>query len=149
ARPFPRDSGSAPSLYRCVRSSRHRVGPDRFADPPHERLASLYLTDRRWVEAGPFGCRLDDLLVEIAKAQSIRDPARDCLTLGTGEMREAYDVGGPSQEVKRNRPRSQRHHACTLLDPEAVHVEHEIVVSRRFLIDAGEALQVVAAPGIG
>jgi len=42
-----------------------------------------------------------------------------------------------------------RDHARSLFDPEDVRVEHEIVVRRRFPIDAVETLQVVAAPGIG
>ena len=45
--------------------------------------------------------------------------------------------------------RCARDHARSLLDPENVRVEHEIVVRRRFLIDAVETLQVVAARGIG
>jgi hypothetical protein len=39
----------------------------------------------------PFGGGLDDLLVEVAKAQPLRHGSRERFTFGAGEMRDADD----------------------------------------------------------
>ena len=81
ARAFSRDTTSGPSLRSGIRSAGHRLGLKRLADPPHERLAPLDLSDNPRIELRPLGCPLDDLLVEIAETESLGDPTGDRFTI--------------------------------------------------------------------
>jgi hypothetical protein len=65
--------------------------PHRLGDSRHERFPALNVTDHRWMEIDPLSSRLDDLLVEVPKAQPLRHASRDRLAFGAGEMRDADD----------------------------------------------------------
>src|SRR5436190_3461637 len=82
---------AAAALARSVRSTRQRLPPHRLADPRHQRFAALHLTDHRWIEVDPLGGRLDDLLVEVAKAQPLGNTSCYSLTFGASQMRDADD----------------------------------------------------------
>ena len=103
----------------------------------------------RAARLGPSSRRGDDYRHAVLEDNVVGKEARAVARVAPSRFSSRVGYHEERFWFRRASIRCARDHARSLLDPEDVRVEHEIVVRRRFLIDAVETLQVVAAPGIG